>query len=485
MSMSMSRYNLRSNETHISVDFNAIDKIKRVKLKSNHMIMNKYKAKKIIKRFILSRYFYRIIIFKRYKEGLKILKSKKNAIKTICSAYIKYRKRKNFHIIMMMNRKSILIIIKAFNRLIIQKNRENIINKQISLLIERNHNYLEEMKLLENTNLYKSKKIQNILLSYQIDNCMMCLEEIPRQLMIRQFSCECKPTYCQMCTRKLLQSMNRFGVNHYNRNINRCIFCKKDIVIDLKVYCLPNIDPKIIVLYKKILLSLGFENRMTNEEAVANIIGHNSFSPLYYLLRNNSDNKLYMFCNDKDVKIIKKLFGEKLIPEYLHLDSEHNMTTRNTFRVINIFNHEVNIMFDKNTYLNQILTNPNAYWISKIPFIPNRKNILDLIYNTDIKNCSKCNQPDILGWKNSDCQSQVLSHELYLCTKCKNPDVRTCPVCNIYMTKIGGCNVITCSCSCIWCYDCNTQILRVDTSSHFQDNNSYNKCKGIKNALFL
>lgn len=80
-------------------------------------------------------------------------------------------------------------------------------------------------------------------------------------------------------------------------------------------------------------------------------------------------------------------------------------------------------------------------------FCPNHNDVPLLIPKPGINmRCPHCNYfycADCRNWHTLDDKCEIL-----------DPNIKRCPRCNVPSIKVSGCNRVTCSCGCSWCYKC-------------------------------
>ncbi|CAD8078208.1 unnamed protein product [Paramecium sonneborni] len=88
----------------------------------------------------------------------------------------------------------------------------------------------------------------------------------------------------------------------------------------------------------------------------------------------------------------------------------------------------------------------------------------------NVEFCRKCNNQHN---NEMPCEKEQNS---YIVMK-QNFEISKCPQCSFKVTKIGGCNFMTCICGTHFCYRCDMLLKREDHHKHYQQNDTSLSCK--------
>ena len=430
----------------------------------------------------------KLIIFRVSK-----LLVKAKAVKVIASAFKKYRLRKSLKCLknmILFYKERIMKIQNCYTKYILKKAGRALISDRISEISQLNELKNREIKkvLNESTYLKSDPAFLDLYKSTTNHSCMLCMEELPRHLMVESYHCgTCNPSYCRLCWRKFNYKLVKNGIYCSSRKIFDCLYCSKPITMReplRKSLSYPDLDSQIITLYFKILYSIGFEESYSCNDMFEKFTSETPFSLTYTLLKTRNG-KTYMFLPTNllpDYLSPTTQLSKKTIPTETTIETINPRNAYQSLTLMNIMTFE-KVRFEPNLFIEKHIEFNNSYTFSKNFYILNKKGMLDVIYKTLFITCRKCHKDDIIGWKKTGCgEEETVTTKDYYCTKCTDPNVRVCPGCNVYCTRIDGCNEMTCNCGILWCYCCNTKLSVTNRLSHYIKN-SFGPCKGREHAL--
>lgn len=468
---------------------------KNVKIRAQKSILGLF-AKKLLlfrlKKLLLHAKAIRVIsrCMKKFVQKRNIVK--KISVRTITKAYAAYKFRKSLQLLkryILQLKISVRKIVKFYCLQKLKKFGREFMLTTIKKEALDNENRQNEIKSIIQTTVYL--KDSPLFRQYQKlssnHTCMICMETVPHKLMIHSVECKetCQPSYCRTCYRNFIFGCKKNGIYCYSRRMFECIYCNKNIILktsDIKELHYPSLNKDIIGLYFRILFSLGFEKSISAEEMFTTITSDEVFSITFRLLKTPSG-KVMVFLPKNNVAYYEKMLKDNDFPNVI--EPENFDRAIDSRLVMNIMTYEFH-KFTNSQFINDHLDKRINYTFSKDQYNLSLPDMLKVIYRTEIRNCVKCRKADILGWKQAGCSTEQNTsvQSKYYCTRCTDPtiSIRVCPACNVYCTRIDGCNEMTCKCGVVWCYHCNTINKKKNRMSHYVTN-SFGPCKGSADAL--
>jgi hypothetical protein len=115
---------------------------------------------------------------------------------------------------------------------------------------------------------------------------------------------------------------------------------------------------------------------------------------------------------------------------------------------------------------------PLNFRVAKSEFNFSYSGVLSEIHKYNWNTCSKCSNYELLDVKSErtachgsdEVADESKEQSRFLCVRCETSDVKQCPVCFVFVSRIDGCNLMTCRCNAQWCYCCGGERFHVRIS---------------------